>query len=848
MAILMTAFLLAAPITALAKKGEKNFRRGIDFERAQQWEKAAQEYALAVAARPSDTEYLLHYKRAIFNASQVYMQKGRALAEQGDYIGAYNAFRTSYGYDGVNELAANEMARMLRLQREKEGLDPATGARVSPTAYRGGANGHAPSGPEVDSGPPQQFRNINYSGELEPFIRQLADELNLNVVFDANFSQVKRTINLKLKDVTAARALDYIFMAYGLFFQKLDRRTILVADQSKRPVYQQLVLRTFYLNNIPTDEARAMIQAALPANSGRQPQVVMNKTTNSITVRDTPENMRIITDLIQSIDKDRSEVVMEVAIYEVSNSDLLQVGNQLGGAATLGNLGGLQPGSVLWGGARSVIPPGPNAVVAPLSTGVGLLIPASSLAFLQVKDNTKLVFSTQVHAFDDEKSETRIGQKVPVQTASVYNGLTTTPTQGSNVNNNNVFGNGYPVIQYEDTGLVLDFTPKVYPNQDVQVKMNIETKDVGASDANSLTPTFTQRKISGVARIPNGKTMMIASVGQNRESEGRQGLPLLGLIPILGRFFTSPTRRNLQSDVVITMTPRVLRAPRITPEDEKERRSGSMQTPTQESLEAMLKDADREDQLARAVIQGRKLPTNTSAQLPPPPGEDVSYVPAPKALAGAVTASQGPETNASTTSNSVPQALSIALKLTDASAPGIIASRGEEPPLPPGTPPGVKASSSTELPSAAVAPAPAESVAELVLFPDQQEAKVGEKRRVMVFMKTDAPVGLATATLRFDPKVMAVRAVSQGMLTTDKIAAPTVTQSIDPSGVLLVSVAPAAGAAPLSGAGLLLIIEVEALAVGEGSLVFDTSKVHLIATDGRTVRAKVTESRLRVTQ
>src|SRR5918999_5265446 len=113
--------LLAAPMTAFAKKGEKNFKRGLQYEAAQQWDKAAQEFTLAIAADPSNVEYQLHYRRAVFNASQHYMQQGRALAEQRDYIGAYNAFRQAYGYDPVNELALSEMERMLRLQREKEG-------------------------------------------------------------------------------------------------------------------------------------------------------------------------------------------------------------------------------------------------------------------------------------------------------------------------------------------------------------------------------------------------------------------------------------------------------------------------------------------------------------------------------------------------------------------------------------------------------------------------------------------------------------------------------------------------------------------------------------------------------
>jgi len=108
-------------------------------------------------------------------------------------------------------------------------------------------------------------------------------------------------------------------------------------------------------------------------------------------------------------------------------------------------------------------------------------------------------------------------------------------------------------------------------------------------------------------------------------------------------------------------------------------------------------------------------------------------------------------------------------------------------------------------------------------------------------------VGLATATLRFDPRALAVRSVVQGVLASDRASAPALTQSVDAAkGVLVVSVAAAAGASPLSGEGLLLVVEVEALAPGEAALQFDADKVHLIATDGRTVRPRLTAGKFRI--
>src|ERR1700704_7004599 len=120
-ALIIVTCMLAVPVSALGKKGKDNFNRGMKYEEAQQWEKAAQEFTLAVAADPSNVDFQLHYRRAVFNASQSFMLQGRSLAEQRDYVGAYNAFRQSFGYDPVNQLAVSEMERMLRLQEVKEG-------------------------------------------------------------------------------------------------------------------------------------------------------------------------------------------------------------------------------------------------------------------------------------------------------------------------------------------------------------------------------------------------------------------------------------------------------------------------------------------------------------------------------------------------------------------------------------------------------------------------------------------------------------------------------------------------------------------------------------------------------
>src|SRR5687767_7970139 len=652
---LLAISLLSIPIAAFAKKGDKNFKRGMQYEQAQQWDKAAQEFTLAVAADPSNMEYQLHFRRASFNASQTYMQQGRSLSERGDFVGAYNAFRQAYGYDPVNELAVSEMERMLRLQAVKEGR-----------SSTGNGNGHGTKNgePEIGSASPsaagqpqdftpreQQLRIINYNGDLKQLIRSLADQLSLNVIFDRQSFTQSRPIDINLKDVTTAQALDYVFLQEGLFFQKLSRRTILVADQARRPQYQQLVLRTFYLSNMKPNDARTLVQQAIPPSVGRpQTIVVPDEATNSLTVRDTAENVRLIGDLLKSIDKDRAEVVMDVNIYEVSKNDLLPFGNQI--KATLDNGLGGSPGfsvltdnGVLSSAARGVSLASQVGGV-PTSLAAALVIPPSILRAFQSKDNTKLIASTQVHAFNGEESTARIGQRVPVQTAQAYPFGVQTGTPQQNVGNPFPSG-GFPVINYEPTGLTLKFTPQVFPNLDVQVKMNIEQKDVlGAS---TLTPTFTERTMTGTARVQNNRTMMLASISTDVETRGRRGIAFISGLPLIGRLFSAPTRDIRQVDIVISVTPRVLRAPNVTPRDEEMRPSGTLQSPTTGSLAEMMRETEREEHIAAA----RSLPRHANIQLPDAPVEVAKAIQptlnAPKPIADSTTTAAAATQTATTT-------------------------------------------------------------------------------------------------------------------------------------------------------------------------------------------------------
>jgi general secretion pathway protein D len=501
------------------------------------------------------------------------------------------------------------------------------------------------------------------------------------------------------------------------------------------------------------------------------------------------------------------------------------------------------------------------------------------------KDNTKLIASTQVHAFNGEESQARIGQRVPVQTAQAYPFGVQTGTPSTGIGG--FPSGGFPVINYEPTGLTLKFTPQVFPNLDVQVKMNIEQKDVlGAS---TLTPTFTERTMTGTARIQNNRTMMLASISTDIETRGRKGIAFLGGLPIIGRLFTAPTRDLRQVDIVISVTPRVLRAPNVTPRDEEMRPSGTLQSPTTGSLAEMIREADREDQIAAA----RAIPRNATIQLPDAPLEVAKPVNTVAAAPANGAATQPNTTVAANTApantapapvpvNTTPAAANVPAGPVNAAPPPattVTAQNNSKPaaaveelqPFIPAPKSMVSEKAAAEVatvnPTGAAnqnavltsLPKPTATsldtklgsgrTAQLMLLQGDDVMKVGEKRRYAVHLNSDVPLSLALLTLKFDPKVVKVHGVTAGnLLSASPESTPLFTPSIDASGVCMISISSLNGKASFRGSGPLLFIEFEAIGAGDAALGFVREKLHLVATDARDVVSEVVQGTATVKQ
>jgi general secretion pathway protein D len=803
-ATLLVIFAMLSPAAVLALgDGKKHFKEGSKQEAVEAWDRAAEEFAMAVNESPKNPEYRLHLQRALFMASQMYIKKGTAAANEKDYEGGYNSFRKAYAYDPTNELAKSEMERMIRLQSsvDNPAKDDKGNLKLVQTSYK-----------KVSNPMPQKLeklRDVPFPGgvNLQFLVKELAKDLDLNVLFDTDSRLESRQVKIDLRNVSAAQALDYIFLQENLFFQKVGPRTILVATGTRRANFQQLVLRTFYLQNADPTKIKPLIQQAIPAQPGRSQTIVMeDAATNSITIRDTAENIRLIGQLIASLDKDRAEVVMDVAIYEVNKSDLLQFGNQFGNLSQLLNLGGFGLPFLNLGSTQ------PITQGIPGSTGIhqaslALGLPISNFQALSSRQNTKLLASTQIHAFNNEDSSATIGQRVPVRTAQVQTG-------------NAVGGGGIvsDIINYEQVGLTLHFKPLVFPNQDVQVAMEIQSKDV-AGGGTADNPVFTERTIKGTARVQNNKTLLLASVAQNVETKGNTGLPLVGLLPIIGRLFTSPTRDNRQIDIVIAITPRVIRAPSILPEDEVERSTGSQATPTNSSLEAMIIQDEIDDQMAAA----RRNPTNTTVQMPDQPA-DPAFVRTSAVQPDANNATAAVNSNPASVTNDPPL-----LKQIDTSVNPLDLAKTSDTSVQKLT---------TQQPRAMLQPVGDTTVSKSAApkagfkfgseFP---EMKAGEKIKIPVNVYGTIPFRSVLLGLKFDPKQVAVRSVQFGDVF-GKLANTAATPFLNQDGTMRVNLLAGSEAADET-SGVIAYVEIEALVDGKPAISFEKDVLNVMTVDGK---------------
>jgi general secretion pathway protein D len=828
--------------------GKKSFQEGQKHEAAQNWDLAAQEYSRAVAADPNNIEYRLHWLRTRQLASLIAAQRGDELATRADYAGAFAAYQQAFVADPTNELARTKMQRMTEQLQT-----PATVTNSSQPAFYPATGNVIATPADIRPTPSAKSRDLAHTiqfaaANLRQVIEVMAEYLELNVLFDESFRN-DTNFRVKLNNVTMARALDLVLLQSHHLFEQVDRRTILIYgdNATNRQRYEQMMVKTFYLGNADLEQARTMLQAV----AGGQHPVIPVKQLNALIVRDKLSNLRLYQELLDSIDKHRAEVVVDVNIYEVSRSTSLEIGNQVaasslpvtqtrfdtngnpvtvttGNSASLSNLGGL---------GRAGIAAIAGTTVSPVLGGIGTLLglPPSSLSLLQTKGHSRLLANTQVHALDGEQNQTKVGRSVPVRLGSTFvpGYATPAPTTGANPASAAVagllgggFNSGFDSIQYRDVGLVIDVTPTISKEGYVQIKMKLESTSVEASGLDlNLTPSFSQRSLVTVARVLAGKTAVVAGIKQEARGDSRTGLPVIGMVPLLGRFFTAPRQTSSLSDIVITVTPHILHAPEIKKEDHLARLGGNQKSGLAPTIEAVVQAAlDDEDQERRRRAPERQIEPGTRiVEASAPAQAEPRQTEAVKKLNNLNRPATTPASNPSLVTT-------VATPLTQPAAE--------------------KASLETVSPEKVndtleemTVDTPQIPAVKLSLLPPATLPKVGESFVLTMMVNGDALLQGAEVALDFNPAVLQFKAAREGSLFGQRA---TLRQQAD-TGRLFLQLHPMAERAEgVIAQGELFLLEFTALASGPAKIEFNLNETRLRLEGENQVQLKTKTAQLTI--
>jgi general secretion pathway protein D len=528
----LLAAALALAGVACASSGA--FKAGEKAERRRDYDRAVLEYSRAVRLEPDNSSYQQGLTRARMRASEAHAAAARRLAARGHTKEALDEYRLARD---LNPAAVAYSAEMEELERRPAGLPPTLDTIRERTRER--------SLPGLELGPAAReplglsFRNA----QLREAYLALGRVAGVNFIFDPEFRD--QTISLDLKETPFEQALTALSTVGRTFHRVVDAKVVSVIPDtpSKRREYEQQVVKTFFLSNADLKETIDLLRIVLGAR-----RVAPVPGANALTINDAPDKVAAAERIIEVVDKQRAEVVVEVEILEVNRSRLKEYGIQIssGVPGVEGVVGLVFPDP----SKRYTINDNPydpdNLVVSQL--------PGVIYRLLQTDSATRLLANPQLRTTEGQTAQAHFGDQVPVP-VTVF-----TPIAQGGVAQQPVTS-----FEYKNVGVNIDVTPRVHHDGDVTITLKLEISAVGALFQGN--PTFRSRNVSSVLRLKDGETNILAGLISDEERTSMSGIPGLADVPVLGRIFARNHKEVQETDIVMTLTPRVVRRTTFTEAD-----------------------------------------------------------------------------------------------------------------------------------------------------------------------------------------------------------------------------------------------------------------------------------------
>jgi general secretion pathway protein D len=542
-------------------KGRTDYGQAQRAENLQDYDAAYDFYQKALKSDPGNAMYKIKFGQAQFEAGAFHVKQGIKLREKGDLQAAAVQFQRAVMIDPSSPIAEQELRKTIDLIAEK-----GHAAEVAAEPSRDDEAGLASAPPEIKplSRAPV---NLTMSNDAKVVFDTIGKLAGITIIYDPDFPA--RRIPVSLTNVTLEQALDIVSLQSKAVWKPVTENIIFVfPDQpQKRRDYEEQQVKTFYLSNTVQAQDITEIVTGLRQTLDFKRIQPLNAQ-NAIIIRDTPDKLAIAQKIIDDIDKAKPEVIVQVQVLEARIDKMHNLGIQPGQSATLG-----------------VVPPGTTTTTTNNGTGTGttttptttniltlqnlthlngsnysVTLPSFTANALLSDSSTKVIQDPEIRSVDGQPAKLRIGDKVPVATGSFGTGLGVGGAAA---------GAGFvnPLVntqfQYQDVGVNIDLTPRIHPNHDVSMKLKIEVSSVsGQSNIGGISqPIISQRTIENDIRLKEGEVSLLGGLISKTESKSLSGWPGLAHLPILRYLFAEDTRSLEDDEIIIMLTPYIVRLP-----------------------------------------------------------------------------------------------------------------------------------------------------------------------------------------------------------------------------------------------------------------------------------------------
>ncbi len=520
---------LAALLSACATSTSHLAR---EAEYRQDYDRAVVEYTKALRQKPDDADARIGLERVKVRASEAHLQSARRLSNTGKLDEALVEYSMAAELNPTSSVIDDELRSTRNKLRVRVAVTHEGKTELQALIDR--TRDLPPAGLDL----PQNARmpaslTFRDAGSRDVFTA-IARFAGISLIFDSTFRDTPVTVDLR--NTTLPDALTTVTSATRTFFRVTSPQTVVIVPDTpaKRREYEEEIIRTFYLSNADLKETMDLLRLILDAR-----RISPITATNAITIKDTPEHISAAAKVLSAIDKARPEVVIDVELLEIDRTKLLEYGLQIA-----------SPGSPGLNGSVTVNPPTITLqALKNLSQSDILLtnLPGIYYRLLKTDTNTRALANPQLRTSEGITATARFGDRVPVP-VTTFAPIATGGTPQQPITS----------YQYENVGVNIDIMPRTHHDDDVTLQLSIAVTSISGTGYGGL-PTFGNREIKTVIRLRDGETSLLAGLIRDDERRIMDGIPGLSDLPLVGRMFAHSQRQTEQTDIVLTLTPHIVR-------------------------------------------------------------------------------------------------------------------------------------------------------------------------------------------------------------------------------------------------------------------------------------------------